>query len=304
MKKTTLLIILLFTYSITHIIGQTSATYDITFTSIWNATDHTSVPVNAHWSKLVGATHKTTNVFLQIDNLATTGIKNIAETGNNDVFNTEVTAEITKGEADQYIDGPNLDTATGDILISDLVIKEEFPLLTLVSMIAPSPDWMIALNSYNLLDTGGKWKTLVNLDMFAYDAGTDSGTDYTSNNSITNPFLPISMINGSPFYGKKIGTLTITLKAVLDISDFSLYNKVDVYPNPLSNGKIIIRNLEGITINKVEIYNISGLLIKSSDKKTYHNTFTFDTQDLTSGIYILKLTVDKNKMIIRKFVID
>jgi len=295
---------LLFTYSITHIIGQTSATYDITFTSIWNATDHTSVPVNAHWSKLVGATHKTTNVFLQIDNLATTGIKNIAETGNNDVFNTEVTAEITKGEADQYIDGPNLDTAAGDILISNLVIKEEFPLLTLVSMIAPSPDWMIALNGYNLLDAVGNWKTLVNLDMFAYDAGTDSGTDYTSNNSITNPFQPISMINGSPFNGKKIGTLTITLKAVLDISDFSLFNNVNVYPNPVSNGKIIIRNLEGISINKVEIYNTSGLLIKSSDKKIYHNTLTLDTQNITSGIYILKLTIDKNKMIIRKFVIE
>ena len=304
MKKTTLLIILLFTYSITHIIGQTSATYDITFTSIWNATDHTSVPVNAHWSKLVGATHKTTNVFLQIDNLATTGIKNIAETGNNDVFNTEVTAEITKGEADQYIDGPNLDTAAGDILISNLVVKEEFPLLTLVSMIAPSPDWMIALNGYNLLDAVGNWKTLVNLDMFAYDAGTDSGTDYTSNNSITNPFQPISMINGSPFNGKKIGTLTITLKAVLDISDFSLFNNVNVYPNPVSNGKIIIRNLEGISINKVEIYNTSGLLIKSSDKKIYHNTLTLDTQNITSGIYILKLTIDKNKMIIRKFVIE
>jgi len=304
MKKTTLLIILLITYSITHIIGQTSATYDITFTSIWNATDHTSLPVNAHWSKLVGATHKTTNVFLQIDNLATTGIKNIAETGNNDVFNTEVTAEITKGEADQYIDGPNLDTAAGDILISNLVIKEEFPLLTLVSMIAPSPDWMIALNGYNLLDAVGNWKTLVNLDMFAYDAGTDSGTDYTSNNSITNPFQPISMINGSPFNGKKIGTLTITLKAVLDISDFSLFNNVNVYPNPVSNGKIIIRNLEGISINKVEIYNTSGLLIKSSDKKIYHNTLTLDTQNITSGIYILKLTIDKNKMIIRKFVIE
>ena len=258
MNKTALLIILLFIYSTTPIIGQTSATYDITYTSTWNATDHTSVPVNAHWSKLVGATHKTANVFLQINNLATTGIKNIAETGNNDVFNTEVTAEITNGEADQYINGPNLGTATGNILISNLVVKEEFPLLTLVSMIAPSPDWMIALNGYNLLDAVGNWKTLVNLDLFAYDAGTDSGTDYTSNNSITNPFQSISMINGSPFNGQKIGTLTITLKTVLGISDFTLFNKVNVYPNPVSNGKILISNLEGISINKVEICKISG----------------------------------------------
>ncbi len=35
---------------ITHLSSaQSIATYDISFTSIWNATDHTSVPGGAHW---------------------------------------------------------------------------------------------------------------------------------------------------------------------------------------------------------------------------------------------------------------
>ena len=149
--NTSIISFLLFIFSITLSLGQNSATYDITFTSIWNVNDHTSLPAGAHWSKLVGATHKTPNTFLKIGDLASTGIKNIAEFGSNTVFNTEVSTEITNGEVDQYINGANLGTATGNIVISNLVVKSEFPLLTLISMIAPSSDWMIATNSYNLL---------------------------------------------------------------------------------------------------------------------------------------------------------
>ena len=303
MNNNILLILLLFVLSIPPCLGQTSALYDITFASTWNSTDHGSLPGNAHWSKLVGATHKTSNAFLQIGEFATTGIKNIAETGNNTIFNTEVTMEISNGEADQYINGPNLGTATGDMFISDLEVTKAFPLLTLVSMIAPSPDWMIAINGYNLLDAVGNWKTSVTLDIFAYDSGTDSGTDYSSSNSSTDPFQSISMIIGSPFQGNKIGTLSITLKTVLGVIDFTNFHKVNVYPNPASDGKIVISNLKDVSHIKVEIINISGLQIKSMEENVHQNTLTLDIQDLTSGMYILKLTADDNNALVQKFVI-
>lgn len=303
MKKTSRLIISLLIYSMPASIAQTSATYDITFTSTWNATNHTSIPENAHWSKLVGATHKTSNAFLQIGNLATLGIKNIAETGNNTVFNEEVNAEILNGEADQYINGPNLGTATGNILILDLVVTEEFPLLTLVSMIAPSPDWMVAINGYNLLDPEGNWKPSVTLEMFAYDAGTDSGTDYTSGNSVTNPFEPISIISGLPFNGNIIGTLTITLKTVLGVSESPIFNKVNVYPNPVSNESITISHLTGISIKKIEILSISGLIVKSFDGNIHNSSLTLDIHNLSAGVYLMKIAMDKNETIVRKFVV-
>jgi len=304
MSKIVPLLIFLIMAVFSAVVGQTSASYDITFTSIWNATDHTSVPGNAHWSKLVGATHKTANVFWQVDNLASTGIKNIAETGNNTVFNAEVTTAISGGEADQYINGASLGSATGDILIANLVVKKESPLLTLVSMIAPSPDWMMALNGYSLLDEGGNWKTEAMLDMYAYDAGTDSGTDYTSDNSITNPFQPVSLITGVPFNGQKIGTLTIALNAVLEVDDFTPLNKVNIYPNPVSNGRIVIHNLEAISFAKIELFNISGSLLKSSEVIVQANTLTLDAQNLASGIYLLRLTAENNQTIIRKLVME
>lgn len=303
MNRIVLLTVWLVVLPITLCVGQSTAFYDIKFTSVWNTNDHTSVPGNAHWSKLVGTTHKTANVFLQVGNFSTTGIKNIAETGSNDAFNGEVATAISTGEADKYIDGPNLGSATGDILISNVEVHKDFPLLTLVSMIAPSPDWVIALNSYNLLDATGNWKTSDNLDMYAYDAGTDNGTDYTSPNSVTSPFQPISMINGLPINGNKMGTLSITLVTATKVDNLSGVNNISVYPNPVSNGKVTIGNLENVSLTKVEIYNSLGLLAKSTGKILTQNTLTIDVQDLSPGIYLMKIATEQYKTITRKLIV-
>ncbi len=303
MNRIVLLIVWLVMFPITLCVGQSTVFYDIKFTSVWNTNDHTSVPGNAHWSKLVGATHKTAHVFLQVGNLATTGIKNIAETGNNDIFNDEVATAVSTGEADKYIDGPSLGSATGDILIPNMEVNKDFPLLTLVSMIAPSPDWVIALNGYNLLDAAGKWKTSVTLDMFAYDAGTDSGTDYTSTNMVTSPFQSISMINGLPINGNKMGTLSITLVSATKLDNLSGGNNISVYPNPVINGKVMVGNLENVSLTKVEIYNSLGLLVKSTGKNLTQNTLVIDVQDLSPGIYLMKIATEQYKTITRKLIV-
>ncbi|WP_018344999.1 spondin domain-containing protein [Cytophaga aurantiaca] len=303
MNKVTLLTILFSAFSIIQGICQTSATYDITFTSTWNTIDHNSLPVGAHWSKLVGATHKTENAFFQVGSLATTGIKNIAELGNNIVFNSEVQTAITNNEANQYIDGSGLASATGDIVISNLVVSSEFPLLTLASMVAPSPDWFTGINGINLLDANSNWKTSVTIDLYVYDTGTDSGTDYASANSITNPFQPISMINGLPFQGNKVGTITITLKTVLAIQDASIFNNVKVFPNPVSDGKITISEIGDISAVKIDILSAIGTYMLSVEVSGNQNTFTIDTQSLPPGTYILKLTTEGNSTLVRKIVI-
>ncbi len=291
--KTAFAICLLSLLLVTPCMGQTTVKYDITFTSIWNANDHTTVPSGAHWSKLVGATHKTANAFLETGKLATTGIKNVAEFGSNSNFNSEVSAKITAGEADQYINGPSLGSATGDMLITDLVVAKDFPLVTLVSMIAPSPDWIINVNSHSLLDANGGWKTSEVIDVFAYDAGTDSGTDYTSSNSVTSPFQAISKITGTPINGNKMGTLTITLKTPLSVNAHRL-NQVKAYPNPVSNGKINLVNLEGISVSKLEIYNASGSRLKTMSEITHGDALAVDIPDVATGIYFIRLTDTKN----------
>lgn len=302
MKKTTLLLLSLCFIAVT-MHSQSTATYTVTFTSIWNATDHTSVPGSAHWSRLVGATHNTTNQFLQLGANATTGIKNVAEFGSNTVFNNEVNTAIANSLADQYINGPSLGTATGDMTISNLQVSEDFPLLTLISMIAPSPDWVVAINSYNLFD-GGNWVTSATIDMFAYDAGTDSGSDYGSGNVVTSPFQPISMINGAPINGNKMGTLTITLESVLSVPTVDLFKNVKVYPNP-SSGNVIVNNPNSVALERIEVYNVLGSRVKTFTKDLGANkNVNLDLNALRKGMYILKLISEDQKTKTQRLVLQ
>ncbi|KAA1244599.1 spondin domain-containing protein [Aquimarina sp. RZ0] len=196
--------------------GQSTATYDVVFTSNWEA--HGSLPgSNAHFTELVGATHNKDITFLRNGGIATLGVERVAETGSNGTFSGEVNRAINNGTADQYIEGPNLFfNGTGrTITINDLAVSSEYPLVSLLSMIAPSPDWIIAVNSVSLLDTSDEWIQNITLDLFPYDAGTEEGTTYSLNNPATNPKEPISSIRGiSPFNSEKIGTLVFTLKSV------------------------------------------------------------------------------------------
>jgi len=70
--------------------------------------------------------------------------------------------------------------------------------------------------------------------------------------------------------------------------------EVNIFPNPVTN-KLTITSIEEIV--KIEIYNSLGKLIKSN---TYKNDI--DTENLSSGIYIIKIfSIDKiaNKKIIK-----
>ena len=158
MKKNTLLsIITILIGAITY--GQSTATYTVVFDSNWSQSAHPdptgSLPGNAHWSKLVGATHNDGVTFLEMGSPATPGVKNVAEYGSNTVFFAEINAAITANTANNLIEGPALGTALGDMTISNLETTEEFPLLTLVTMIAPSPDWIVAISNVSLLDDEG-----------------------------------------------------------------------------------------------------------------------------------------------------
>ena len=54
-------------------------------------------------------------------------------------------------------------------------------------MIAPSPDWVIAVNSLSLLDESGQFKSKVEEKIYLYDAGTESGDRYSLSNPASNP---------------------------------------------------------------------------------------------------------------------
>ena len=273
--------------------AQSFASYDISFTSTWNSMDHGILPSNAHWSNLVGATHNANITFLEMGSMATEGIENVAELGLNTVFNSEVQNAIVSGNADQWFNMPFEDfAAITSVTLNDVLVAQEYSLLTLVSMIAPSPDWMIAVNSLNLWNTSANnWKESFTVDLFPYDTGTENGFGYSSNNTETIPQGVITNIAGAtsyPFNTEKIGTLTLTLiNVILSTDDFENNKPIKLYPNPSNTGKVTITNSSLLT--KISVYDVLGKNVKQIDNINNKNNFILDVSDLNKGVYIVKL---------------
>ncbi len=301
MKKLLLLLLIGVLTGDLVVFAQSEATYSINYTSTWSQATHPhpggNFPASAHYSKLVGATHNDQVVFLEMGALATPGIENIAELGSNGVFFSEVNTAITNGTANELIDGDDLSTSTGQIDISNVETNEDYPLLTLVSMIAPSPDWMIAVNSVELLDGNGDWKPSISIDLFPYDAGTDSGIDYTSPNLDTNPPDPIASLQGvAPFSNEKMGTLTITLESVLGNSD-QVKNDLQLFPNP-TYGMVRIKGAQ--PVNAIEVFNVLGA--KVLEQSYSSNRADLDISNLPSGIYMFRISNTDGSSVVKKVI--
>ncbi len=282
--------------------GQTEAVYSVTFTSVWSQDTHPhpsgSLPSNAHWSRLVGAVHNSDVVFVEMGELASPGVEDIAELGSNGVFFAEVTDAISQANAFSIIEGPDLDDSEGEIFISEVTVTDEYPLITLLSMIAPSPDWMIAVNSASVLDTNGDFINEIELDLYPYDAGTDSGVDYTSPNNDTDPQEPISSLQGVvPFSNEIIGTLRISLVDILSTSEVNT-KESRLSPNP-ARTSVNVSNENGL--KQVAFYNVLGSEVKIIENINAPST-QIDISDLPSGIYLVRTVNDLNNETVKRLV--
>ena len=161
------------------------------------------------FSGLIGGTHAATVTFWAEGSLASDGIKNMAELGKKTPLDSEVEAAIQAGIADGLLWGGGISPSPGSVELT-FDVNVDFPLVTLVSMIAPSPDWFVGVSSLSLLEEGS-WVNSVVIELFAYDAGTDSGVMYTSPNEATDPRANASRIIVSPFdVASPLGTFTFT----------------------------------------------------------------------------------------------
>ncbi len=297
MKTTITTISIIFTF---FSFSQTSAIYKIVLISNWEA--HGTLPSGSHFTELVGTTHNSNITFVEMGSMATLGIEDVAEIGDFTQFNIEVDDAISNNNAKQFIVGPNLffNQPLRTITINNLTVNSDFPLISFVSMIAPSPDWMIAINSLSLLDNGNQWINEIIMDLFPYDAGTEEGSGYSLNNSPTVPQGNITSLQGiPPFNSQTIATITITLQSVLDVDDNELTNNVKLAPNP-TQGLLEISASNSNPIQKIIIYDILGKQIK---KITSNNQITkLDISEFHKGIYIIKLHFEDSTTITRKIV--
>ena len=171
------------------------ARYRVTFQATWSAETHpTNFPANPHFSGLVGATHSENTRIWQRGELASDGIELMAETGGKTQLLPEIAELIEAGNAHGELSGGGLSTSPASVSLEFEVVASH-PFVTVVSMVAPSPDWFVGVSALSLLSEDGTWKEREEVMLSLYDAGTDDGTTFTAANADSDPAQPISRLS-------------------------------------------------------------------------------------------------------------
>lgn len=178
------------------------AFYDVTFDADWSATTHPAgYPAGAHFSGAVGGTHDASVSFWEPGQIASPGIEAMAELGSTGILQGEVASAVGAGSAATFVLGPVF-ASPNEVTFSFAAVASH-PLVTIVSMIAPSPDWFVGVRGVSLIEDG-RWVESLDLPLYPWDAGSDSGLTFTAENADTQPKEPITpittggMANGTP----------------------------------------------------------------------------------------------------------
>ncbi len=163
-------------------IGSRSAAqarYRVTLENFWGVEDFPQgFPDNAHLSLVGGATHNVAVSFWEEGELASRGIEDMAEAGLIDkLLFDEVGPAIENGTADSTIEvreftGASIEGVAG-VLSFEIDMNIDWPLVSLVTMLGPSPDWFIGVSGLSMFDANG-WQASMSVDLPLYDAGTKS----------------------------------------------------------------------------------------------------------------------------------
>lgn len=179
------------------------ATYRVTITSNWNEADHLGLPGNAHFSPVVAVSHNTGYNLLPIGGLASSALELVAELGRT----TEITPEIENAKStgailnsvittDQFVQRQASQTF-------EIEVSKDHPYISFVSMIAPSPDWVIGLQNLKLYNPStGFTQGVAPRGLYAIDAGTelgDRGGNFSIRNNANTTNGAISFLSGEGF---------------------------------------------------------------------------------------------------------
>ena len=152
-------------------------------------------PDGAHLSPMVVWSHRLENTVFTTGEPASDGMEIMAETGATGTLREELDTLGNGGYLFHYNTGTVTDAPGEDS--TSLLLSPTAPYASAVSMIAPSPDWFVAVRNVKLFDNG-RWITRKKVPAALYDAGTDGGRTFNARNSDTNPAEPITRFAGAP----------------------------------------------------------------------------------------------------------
>ena len=176
-----------------------AASYRVTLENFWGAEDFPQgFPDGAHLSLIGGALHDASVSFWEPGRAVSPGMEDIAETGMIDVFLfDEVMPAIAAGDAGGLVEvreftGPMVDGVPGRKTF-DIDVDSRWPLLTLATMLGPSPDWFVGVHGLPL-DTDAGWVERLSVDLPLYDGGTKSDIQPVMGGPDIIPGVPVALV--------------------------------------------------------------------------------------------------------------
>ncbi len=284
-----------------------TATYTVTFESTWSAATHPDdFPPDPHFSGLVGAAHRGTVTLWEPGGLASPGIESMAETGSKTLLESEVSDLITAGNAFAVLSGDGIGTSPGSVSLT-FDLNTDYPLVSLVSMLAPSPDWFVGVSGYALGDGGDHWLVEEVVTLYVYDAGTDSGVTYTAPDSDTQPPDPIEMIVGFPFFYdgevRAVGTFHFVLDGVVVSTEdetpaASSLRLSPPFPNPAQSESALRLDVGAAQTVRIEVFDLLGRRVRMVHDGVLaagSHRVIISTSELSSGVYIVRVMGEQNR---------
>ena len=175
------------------------AKYELIFEGLWSKHTHPdNFPESfwlAHFSDIIGASHSSDYRMWSPNSNASEGVKELAEIGSTKKLEAELkqvtskTRTIIKARELSY---PTLNSKTSAVFRTD----RQHHLVSILSKLGPSPDWMVGVSGLDLCQDCA-WATQRVVNLFLWDAGTDSGTTFESGKFPTIPQQPITPFRGS-----------------------------------------------------------------------------------------------------------
>jgi len=157
---------------------ETAARYQVTFERTWSKQTHPAdFPLLAHFSPVIGLTHQPGHALFTPGVTASAGIEKLCEEGKHQPLDEEIRGAIASGDAGELIETSDPIREVPGRVTAEFNLDAAHPNVSVAAMIAPSPDWCAVATDVSLVE-GGTFVERKTVDLYAWDAGTDSATSY------------------------------------------------------------------------------------------------------------------------------
>jgi len=187
------------------------AKYEVIFEGLWSRHTHPKDFPRDEWqtqfSHMIGASHSIDYDLWKYGEIATPAMALLAENG--DTKKLEIDMKSSSHNIRSVIKARGLQQRSNVVGRTFAVFRMDATkhLLSLISKIIPSPDWIVGVSMENLCLANGSWVDSRVVDLYPWDAGTNSGLGYHDHGNLTIPREAIHRItscnpdnDASPFY--------------------------------------------------------------------------------------------------------